>query len=275
MKIALSFLGVFFCFFTAMAQQHKLVQLWQTDTLLKVPESVLPDFKNKVLYVTNIDGQPWDKDGKGSVGKVSMDGKIIKVDWVPGLNMPKGMGLYNNHLYVADFDELVVIDVAKEKIVKKIKVEGAQGLNDVTISNDGVVYVTDSKGMKVYRVQNDAATLYLADLKGPNGILWSNNALYLMDKGGLYKVNDDKSLSMIADGMKPSTDGVEAVNNTDFIVSSWAGAIYYVNGSGKKELLLDSEADGINTADIGYNAAERILYVPTFYKNKIIAYRLQ
>ena len=77
--------------------QHQLVKLWETDSTLKVPESVFFDGKNKVLYVTNIDGkEPWGKDGKGSVGKVGLDGKIIAVDWVTGLNAPKGMGLFKN-----------------------------------------------------------------------------------------------------------------------------------------------------------------------------------
>src|SRR6266480_4949455 len=67
------------------AQKHKLVKLWETDTLLKVPESVLYDPANGVLYAANIDGtDPWGKDGKGSIGKIGMDGKIIAVDWVPG-----------------------------------------------------------------------------------------------------------------------------------------------------------------------------------------------
>ena len=86
--------------FTVATAQHQLVKLWSTDTLLKVPESVLFDGKNSVLYVANIDGQPWANDGKGSIGKVGLDGKIIAVDWVSGLQAPKGMGLHKNKLFV-------------------------------------------------------------------------------------------------------------------------------------------------------------------------------
>ncbi len=109
------------------------------------------DANNKVLYVANIDGtEPWGKDGKGSVGKVGMDGKIIKVDWVAGLNAPKGMGLYKGKLYVADLENLVVIDIAKGSIEKTIAVENAQGLNDVTIDKNGVIYVSDSKAKNYF-----------------------------------------------------------------------------------------------------------------------------
>ena len=137
---------------SALAQQHQLIKLWQTDTLLKIPESVLFNAANNFLYVSNIDGQSWEKDGKGSIGKVGLDGKIIKVDWVSGLNAPKGMGLYDNKLYAADVDNVVVIDVSKEAIIKRIPVEGATGLNDISIDKKGKLYVSDSKTGKVHAI---------------------------------------------------------------------------------------------------------------------------
>jgi DNA-binding beta-propeller fold protein YncE len=144
----------------SVAQEHALVKLWQTDTLLKVPESVLFDGSGKLLYVSNIDGQPWDKDGRGSIGKVGLDGKIIQVDWVTGLDAPKGLGLYKNDLYVADVDNVVVIDIAKAAIVKRIPVEGAQGLNDISVDKKGSVYVTDSKEGKIYVLEQDKFVLF-------------------------------------------------------------------------------------------------------------------
>ena len=108
------------------SQEHSLVKLWETDTLLKVPESVLLDVDNKMLYASNIDGtDPWAKDGKGSIARVGLDGKIIDAEWVKGLHAPKGMGLYKNMLYVADFDKVVLIDVTKGAISRVIQVEGA------------------------------------------------------------------------------------------------------------------------------------------------------
>ena len=140
----------FIPFQRSIAQEHTLVKLWQTDTLLKTPESVLFDAGGKVLFESNIDGQPWEKDGKGSVGKVGLDGKIIQVDWVTGLNAPKGLGKYKNFLYAADIDNVVVIDIDKAAVVKRIPVEGAEGLNDISVDKNGKVWVTDSKAGKIY-----------------------------------------------------------------------------------------------------------------------------
>ena len=126
------------------SQQHSLVKVWETDSLMEVPESVLPDYKNKVLYVSNINGKDaWGKN-RGSIGKVGLDGKIILVEWVGGLHAPKGMGLYKNNLYVADLTRVITIDVTSGKITSSVEVEGAQFLNDVTVDSKGNVYISDS-----------------------------------------------------------------------------------------------------------------------------------
>ena len=49
----------------------------------------------------------------------------------------------------------------------------------------------------------------------------------------------------------------------------------YVKEDGTKEHLLDTREQKINTADIGYDAEKRIVYVPTFWKNSVVAYRVK
>ncbi|MBP6686747.1 MAG: ATP/GTP-binding protein [Lacibacter sp.] len=264
-------------FFTVASAQKQLIKLWSTDTLLKVPESVLFDGKNNVLYVANIDGQPWANDGKGSIGKVGLDGKIIAVDWVSGLQAPKGMGLYKNKLYVADLTELVVIDVTTGTVIERIVVEGAGGLNDVSADENGTIYVTDSRARRVYEVKEGKASMLLdsSKLKGPNGILKHKGSLYVLDAGSMYRMEKDRSLTKLAEGMEGGTDGIENVGGGDFIVSTWGGVVYYVNADGTKQVLLDGREQKINSADIGYDAAKRIVYIPTFWKNSVIAYELR
>jgi hypothetical protein len=261
--------------------QFKLVKIWETDSTLKVPESVLYDAGNKVLYVSNIDGtEPWAKDGKGSIGKVGLDGKIINAEWVTGLNAPKGMGMYKGKLYVADLTEIVVIDIAKGKIVQHRPIGGSVGLNDVSIDVKGILYVSDSKARNVYTmpVNMPKKMVLLLDsnqLKRPNGLLLHKNHFYVLDNGGMYRMEKDNTLTKIADGMEGGTDGIENVTGEDFLVSCWAGSIWYVKADGTKINLLDTQAQKINSADIGYDAKNKIVYVPTFWKNSVVAYQLQ
>jgi hypothetical protein len=257
--------------------QHSLEKKWETDSTLKIPESVLYDATNQVLYVSNIDGNGGEKDGVGSIGKVGLDGKIIAIDWVSGLSAPKGMALVKNTLWVADLDELVAIDVTKGQISKRVKVEGAKFLNDVSADSKGSIYVTDSRQKQLWKVDDGKPTQLLdsTQLKGPNGVLVHNKDIYILDAGTLYRLGKGKQLEKLAEGMEGGTDGVENVQGNEFIVSSWAGVIYYINGDGTTQKLLDTRDQKVNSADIGYDAKNRIVYVPTFFRNKIVAYELK
>ncbi|MFZ6014466.1 MAG: ATP-binding protein, partial [Bacteroidota bacterium] len=75
-------------------QAQSLKLKWSTDSVFRVPESVLFDSKANLLYVSNIDGKSNEKDGKGFISKLSPDGKIIAMEWATGLNAPKGMGRF-------------------------------------------------------------------------------------------------------------------------------------------------------------------------------------
>jgi len=255
--------------------QHQLTKLWSTDTTLNTPESVLYDDAAKLLYVSLIKGDASAKDGDGGVAKVGLDGKIINANWITGLNAPKGLGKFGNTLYAADVDEIVAIDIDKGTVIKKYPVEGATFLNDITVDAKGVVYVTDSRTGKVHTLTNGTVATLVDGLKGPNGILAAKDGLYVLASGSLLKINDDKSTQTIAEGMDASTDGIEEVKPGEFIVSCWAGVVYYVKADGSKQQLFDTRDAKINSADIGYDAQKMIVYVPTFLKNSVMAYQLK
>jgi DNA-binding beta-propeller fold protein YncE len=277
-----SFLGALLVVATAQAQAptaHKLTKVWESEPALKVPESVRFDAKRKVLYVSNIDGEPWTADGKGSIAKVGLDGKIIAAEWVTGLDCPKGLALSadGKWLYAADAGGIVVIDVKKGKIKKKIAIPEGVQLNDLVAGDKDTLYVSDSKGKKVFVVKDGKASVYLDEtvLKGPNGLLVHNGSLYVLDNNSLNRVEADKSLKVLADGIPGGVDGLENVNGEDFLVSVWSGAVWYVNADGSKELLFDGKAVQTSTADIGWDPATKTVYAPTFFKNSVIAFKVE
>ncbi|HEY3405949.1 MAG TPA: ATP/GTP-binding protein [Ohtaekwangia sp.] len=260
--------------FSGFAQSPQLTKLWETDSTLKVPESVLYYAPEKILFVSCIDGKPDEKDLKGSISKVNLDGKILKANWAVNLSAPKGMGIAKDQLYVADLSEVVAIDLKSGKISRRIPVAGSIFLNDITIDDKGVVYVSDSRTGKVHRIQGSNVTTYLENKMGVNGLLAVGDDLYLTVKDTLYRSDKNKKLTPITTGMDQSSDGIIRIGN-DFIVSCWNGIIYLVKADGNKIELLDTRPAGSNTADIGYDPSTQTLYVPTFLKNRVVAYQIK
>lgn len=252
---------------------HSLTRLWETDTIVNVPESVLPDATHSFLFVSLIEGGPWDVDGKGGVAKLGIDGKHYDSTWITGLNAPKGLGRYGNLLYVADVSNVVVMDIAKGRILKKIDIAGADGLNDITVDASGMVYVSDSKSGKVYRIEKDVPSLYMDNLPGANGLKATNNGLYILARKAVLIADASKHLRSITD-LPNGGDGVEEVGNGDLLVSEWVGYVYYVYADGRKELLMDTHAQHKNTADISYDPSTHTLFVPGFNGKTVAAYRL-
>lgn len=259
--------------FSTKGQTPTLEKVWETDTIFAIPESVMPDMTNNILYVSLINGPSWENDGIGGIGKLSPDGKIYDSTWITGLNAPKGLGMFKNNLYAADNSEVVVIDIKKGKVSHKIAIEGASGLNDITVDNKGIVYVSDSRTAKIWRIENNKASLFLDDVKGVNGLKAIGKDLYIGAGKDFLMADANKKVSKIA-VLPQGIDGIEPVGNGDFILTAWGGYVFYVTETGKVTTLLETHQDKINTADIGYDPVTRMLYIPTFFAKKIMAYRL-
>lgn len=259
---------------TATQAQRSLEKLWESDTTLAVPESVLPVAGKDLLYVSLIDGGPWEADGKGHIAVLDRKGKIINPMWATGLHAPKGMGLAANKLYVADMTEVVVINTKTGKVEQRIAVPGAQALNDITIANNKDVYVSDSKTGKVHRIRKGVSEEYISGLKGVNGLLWNGNQLYICTANDVLRTRDGQQTEVVAT-MPMGGDGIEPIGNGDFVTSTWSGVVYYITKDGQVSTLLDTREEKKNTADIGYDAKNRIVYVPTFFKKSVVAYRLK
>lgn len=264
--------------FASTCLSQSLQLKWATDTLLRVPESVLFDSKSNVLYVSNIDGKSNEKDGKGFISKLSPDGKIITLAWSTGLDAPKGMGMNKGNLYVADLTRVAVIDLATGKLTSSIEIEGAEFLNDITVDSKGNVYVSDSAKGRIHKISNGKAELYFEspDLKRVNGLLVIKDGLYVADAGTgkNYKLTADKKFTQYAETAQ-GADGIVLVGKDEYIVSSWGGEVYFVDAAGKSQKLLDTKEQKLNSADIDYDSKTKTVFIPTFYGNKVMAYEFK
>ena len=250
-----------------------LTLLGESPETLITNESVLYDQESGVIYVSNIEGNPTDKDGKGSISIIAKDGSIVTQDWVTGISAPKGMGIANGKLYVTDIDQLVEIDIASSSISATYPVEGATFLNDVA-THDGKVYFTDMNTGKVHLLADGVVSTISEGHESINGIAVSEGGvIYGLDASGLIVWTEDGSTEIINSHVTGG-DGLVILGDGNFVVSRWVGEIWFVTSEGQT-LLLDTKAEESNTADIGFIPEDNVVLVPTFFKNKVAAYQLE
>lgn len=249
-----------------------LTMVWETPETLITCESVLYDSATGKIYVSNIEGTPTDKDGKGSISIIDKNGTIVIQDWVTGLNAPKGMAISDGKLYVTDIDQLVEIDIESATISNKYPVEGAEFLNDVA-QYEGKIYFSGMNKGLLHVLDEGTVTTISEGNASLNGVaVDSNGDIYGLDESGLKRFSQDGS-SEIINGTVTGGDGLIILGEGNYVASRWVGEIYFVSGDGET-LLLDTKDIESNTADVGYIPEENLILVPTFFKNKVVAYKL-
>ena len=259
----------------------RLTRVWETKKQLLVPESVLFHKKDNTLYVSNINGTPTEKNGKGFISKLSIEGKILKLKWAEGLNAPKGSVIYKNSFFVSDIDRLVEIDMKTGKIRASYPAAGAKFLNDVAVDDQGFVYVTDmdEKNSAIYRLSGKKMEIWMKgpEISQPNGLYMEEKKLMVGNSGdGKIKAIrlSDKAITDFAT-VGSMIDGLRADGKGNYIVSDWTGKTSLVLATGEVTVLLDTSASKVNSADIEYIPESHLLLIPTFFDNRVVAYRVR
>ena len=283
--------------------QTKINELWETPADLKNPESVVYAPKQDVLFVSNIDGKPDQKDQNGFISKVSpLNGSIVELNWITGLNAPKGMAVYDNgsssKLYVSDITDLVEIDIESGKIINRFNAPGSAFLNDVVSDDQGNIYVSDTITNTIYKQDVNAKDsnntslqvwLQSPQLEGPNGLHVDNtkNRLIVASLGDMSKPGagievvdlGNKTISSLGEENTTSPfgglDGIESDPKEIryYVTDNPAGKIFTVNANGTGYTnLVDLHTSG--AADLGFIPNQNVILIPLMKDNKVVAYKL-
>lgn len=259
-----------------MYQSPQLVKVWETDTGLNVPESSFYNSADQTIYVSNICGMHNVKDSTGYISKLTAEGKFIQKEWVKGLNAPKGINIWKDRLYVTDINEVLEIDLKTAQILKRYSHSKVTAVNDVAIDSKGRVYITDTKTNCIFYVGKDSLEIFIQsdDINRVNGAWVYNNQLLCGSKNNLIAIDlKTKNIRTLADSTG-YLDGIVSVGKNKIVVSDWKGKVQQIDIGKSMHTLLNTTPAGIYAADLGYIASQKILLVPTFSNNKIVAYRL-
>lgn len=259
---------------------------WTLQQGLDKPESVVYDAARDRLYVSNVQGNPPEKDGKGYIATVSLAGKLLKKEWVKDLNAPKGMTIVGDKLYVSDIDALVEIDIPAAKVAHRYEVKGAKFLNDVSADAQHNVYVSDMFDDKIYCLCDGKFAMWLssADLAAPNGLVAEKNRLIVGSWGkikegfttevpGYLKAVDYQTKKVSSLGSETpvgNLDGVEPDGKDGYYVTDWmAGKLFHFDAKGHATEILKLKQ---GSADIHYLVDKHLLLIPMMMENEVRAF---
>lgn len=220
----------------------------KTVTGLKFPESVAYEPAAKVLYVSEFVSElkPTQKDGKGRISKVSLDGKILESGFLPAtgqsLDKPKGIWVEGDRLWVTDIDSVWVFDTKTRK-GRKAALSGIKFANDPTIVGNAL-YVSDNRGDQLYRVEPadflnmsgepKVTRVFAGKSINPNGLYPGRNDSLLMV--GFKSKEEPRAIYSMAAGGDPKAlskpigwlDGLYQMTDGTLLITDWdSGSLFH------------------------------------------------
>jgi hypothetical protein len=251
---------------------------WTAEAPFDIPESVAWDPARRVLYVSSIVGDFGERDANGFLSLVEKGGTLRAARWVESLDASEGLAVRGDTLFAADLNRLVVIRLPYGAVLARLAADGARFLNGMSLAEDGDVYASDTASGPIFRLRGDTLERWLADaaLAGPNGLLAEDDRVLVgcFTTGRTFAVDRRTGEIKRMAAEIPGLDGLVGLGDGRYLVTDGNGRVVGTDFSGPSEVLLDTRADRANAADLEYAAELRLVVVPMFFDNRVVAYRL-
>jgi hypothetical protein len=265
------------------------------DVGFMTPESIVADTVDDVYLVSNVNGNPFEKDDNGFISRVNPDGTVENLKWIDGasspdifLHAPKGLAIRGDSIFVTDINCIRIFHRVTGMPADGECIEGATFLNDVAVGPEGSIFVTDSGFQEgeggafdpsgtdgIYRYPfaegRTGATLAKDPTLGhPNGIAVSSGRILVVTFGSGEILNFTAAGQKTQVTQRPNgqLDGIVFTNSGGFMFSNWADStVYHVGADGTVQRLLQQV---VSPADIGYDPKRDRVLVPLFMADAIV-----
>jgi len=246
-----------------------------------LPESVVAHTDGRI-FISEI-GE-FGTSGDGKITQVNTDGS--RETLADGLNDPKGLDLFNQHIYVTDVDQVWRIDLDGRKTIYAKAEDFPRKpvfLNDLEIDGLGNVYVSDSgsegKGAGIFRITPEKKITQLLDgntgIESPNGLLLDGlNRLLVADfaTGKLFQVIFSDHAAPVVSALNSGFGGADGlVRDSDGLlyISDWKGGhLWQLTEPRATPQLISSGHQA--AADIGLSADGRFILLPDMKAGELI-----
>jgi hypothetical protein len=259
---------------------------------LRSPESAAWHAPSSSWFVSNMGGVTFDLGpdaGFGFISRIPRTGPV-QAHWArPGTVVrPRGIAVSATHLFVAEPEHLVVMDIGTAQVKWKIPVPGSNAdLNDVLFDvRSGSVFVSAPSIDTIFKVNNPTAVspsartvevfIQNSALTQPNGLAITDG--FLVSAGlGLNSVTGRGGrvvmIDLVSKQVTPITQGMGVLDGIvndgdDFLVTEYlTGNVYRVARDGTQSIVYKL-APG--TADLGIDPVRRVIMVPETLANALV-----
>lgn len=270
--------------------------LWTVSTGLASPYSAFYHQRSNSIFVSNINGGRFDKDGNGYLTRIAPNGKVLAEKWATGLNAPKGIRSVGNTIWVADIDEVVGFELTADgaRLQSRVRIDGARFLNDLATAPDGTIFVSESWGdpappdnpPRIYVIKDGQSSIFIEGAGTgwlPIGLLVDDDRLIVGThiSGGQLLAFDlkTKARTVIATTNAVSEiSGIEPAEAGSYFVSDLLSRrLFHIARDGKVTMLVTFDRGG---ADVGVSPmVEQLVqagtvFVPFLSANSVSAYDL-
>lgn len=263
------------------ASYCQVSKAWETEQVFLAPESVVFDAARNCLYVSNFNDEGGflkkaDTLRNECISKLDTDGHILELRWIDGLHNPTGITIFDDKLYIAEREGVVIVNVEQQKIERRIPVDEANFLNDIVVDSAGAIYLSDTFRPCIHRVVNGKSEVWYSDslMNATNGLWIDRTHLYVGNRGAenlLAIALADKTTEVIANNLSDNIDGIKKLE--DRFLLSWKSELYMWE-QGRKKMLYALDDDKDFLADFEYIEALHMIIIPQLISNKVIALRL-
>ena len=264
------------------------------------PEAARYDAEQDAWFVSNMLGPGSAHDGQGYIVRLEGSSVGMAQMWaISGrngvhLDAPKGIAFQGDTLWTADIDVVRGFDRHTGAPVATIDFRpyGAVLLNDLAMSPDGTMYVTDTGiemtdigviyrgGDKIFAVgpgRKISVVTEGAQLKRPNGVVWDHASKQWAVVGfdpfdsQLYQPGAGTSVPNVLAHGKGRFDGLATLDDGRFLVTGWSDSALIVVGNGRNVRIVN---DLTGPAAIGVDMKRHLVAIPEPIMGRVSFWRL-
>lgn len=280
--IAVSF-SLFVCLQITNGQSLSLTPLWETDSIFGTPESAVYDSLRECIYVSNYNSESGFRAIQDTlkdefISKVDLQGNVLGLKWVEGLLGPTGIAIFGNKLYAVERGSLAEIDIPSATIENRYPIPDFGFPNDIVISDQGIIYISDSEKNCIYRFIGNTVELWLQDslIAGPNGLCIDGQNLIIGNSNENSLISAsllDRSVQVIAQHVSSIIDGI--VRYKDVYITTSKTDISATDLPGNTVKLMSAGNQNEWYADFAFIEEQKILVFPTLFTKRVAAFHIE